>query len=81
LITDAWEGIETFLEPDREVLVARDSEDVIRHLRTLGQSRARQIGTSALGRVLSEHTYQHRAEQLQQLLDGRLMVERVEDAA
>jgi spore maturation protein CgeB len=81
LITDAWEGIETFLEPDREVLVARDSEDVIRHLRTLGQSRARQIGTSALQRVLSEHTYQHRAEQLQQLLDGRLMVERVEDAA
>jgi spore maturation protein CgeB len=47
----------------------------------LGQSRARQIGTSALERVLSEHTYQHRAEQLQQLLDGRLMVERVEDAA
>lgn len=80
LITDAWEGIETFLEPDREVLVARSSEDVIRHLRTLGQSRARQIGQAALQRVLDEHTYQHRAEQLQQLLDGR-MFERVEDAA
>ena len=48
LITDAWEGIETFLEPDREVLVARNSDDVIRHLRTLGQSRARQIGVAAL---------------------------------
>ena len=81
LITDAWEGIETFLEPDREVLVARNSEDVIRHLRTLGQSRARQIGRAALQRVLEEHTYQHRAEQLQQLLEGRAELERVEDAA
>ena len=80
LITDAWEGIETFLEPDREVLVARSSDDVIRHLRTLGHSRARQIGHAALQRVLAEHTYQHRAEQLQQLLEGR-MFERVEDAA
>ena len=85
LVTDAWEGIETFLEPDREVLVARSGEDVIRHLRTLGQRRARQIGNAARQRVLAEHTYQHRAEQLQQLLDGRLdqmsFLERVEDAA
>lgn len=81
LITDAWEGVETFLEPDREVLVARSSEDVVRHVRTLGQSRARQIGAAALERVLSEHTYQHRAEQLQQLLDHRLIMERVENAA
>jgi spore maturation protein CgeB len=80
LITDAWEGIETFLEPGREVLVARSSDDVIRHLRTLGHSRARQIGQAALRRVLAEHTYQHRAEQLQQLLEGR-MFERVENAA
>ncbi|HEX5833911.1 MAG TPA: glycosyltransferase, partial [Pyrinomonadaceae bacterium] len=81
LITDAWEGIETFLEPDREVLVARSGNDVARHLRTLGQCRARQIGEAALQRVLAEHTYQHRAKQLQQLLDGRRFVERVEDAA
>jgi spore maturation protein CgeB len=85
LITDAWEGIGTFLEPGREVLVAHSGEDVIRHLRTLGQSRARQIGQAALQRVLAEHTYQHRAEQLQQLLDGRVaaqeVFERVEDAA
>jgi spore maturation protein CgeB len=84
LITDAWEGIETFLTPGREVLVARDGEEVIRHLRTLGQSRARQIGVSALERVLAEHTYQHRAQQLQQLLDDKIdtaAFERVEDAA
>lgn len=85
LITDAWEGIETFLEPDREVLVAHNGEEVIRHLRTLGQSRAKQIGQAALQRVLAEHTYQHRAEQLQQLLEGRMdsagVLDQVEDAA
>ena len=28
LLTDAWEGIELFLTPDKEVLVARDGIDV-----------------------------------------------------
>ena len=81
LITDAWEGIETFLEPGRGVLVARSSDDVVRHLCTLSQLRAKQIGEAALERVLAEHTYEHRAQQLQRLLDGRMAVQRVEDAA
>ncbi len=35
LITDAWEGIEQFLTPDAEVLVARDGRDVADHLAAL----------------------------------------------
>ena len=70
LITDAWEGIETFLTPDREVLVAHDAGDVVRHLRSLDGARAKQIGEAARQRVLAEHTYQHRALQLQALLEG-----------
>lgn len=69
LITDAWEGIEMFLVPDREVLVAHDADDVVRHLRELDDKRAREIGKAALRRVLAEHTYDHRALQLQELLD------------
>ena len=68
LITDAWEGIETFLTPGREVLVARDADDVVRHLEALDLKRARQIGEAARQRVLAEHTYKHRAQQLQTLL-------------
>lgn len=71
LITDAWEGIETFLTPDREVLVAHDAEDVVQHLRSLDDERAKQIGEAGRQRVLAEHTYQHRALQLQELLEGR----------
>jgi spore maturation protein CgeB len=70
LISDAWEGIEQFLEPDREVLIARSGADVAEHLRRLTPSRARQIGAAALRRVLSEHTYARRATQLESLLLG-----------
>ena len=68
LITDAWEGIETFLTPGREVLVARDADDVVRHLEALDLKKAREIGEAARQRVLAEHTYKHRAQQLQTLL-------------
>ena len=70
LITDAWEGIETFLTPDREVLVAHDADDVVRHLQGLDNKKAKEIGQAALQRVLAEHTYRHRALQLQRLLDN-----------
>ncbi|WP_117192054.1 CgeB family protein [Rhizobium terrae] len=64
LITDHWEGIELFLKPDEEVLVARDGKDVVDILAGLDRERAKAIGERALTRVLSEHTYAHRAEQV-----------------
>jgi spore maturation protein CgeB len=64
LITDAWEGIEMFLTPDEEVLVARDGQDVADHLASLTPERARAIGRAALRRVLAEHSYAHRGEQV-----------------
>ncbi|MBW3607442.1 MAG: glycosyltransferase [Actinobacteria bacterium] len=70
VITDAWEGIEQFLEPGREVLVAHDGADVSALLRELDPRRARQIGDAALARVLAEHTYTSRAAQVEALLTG-----------
>jgi spore maturation protein CgeB len=80
LITDAWEGIEQFLAPDEEVLVARDGQDVVEHLRALTPGRARKIGEAALRRVLSEHTYAHRGEQVDALLRAE-MASRLEEVA
>ncbi|MGE0128436.1 MAG: glycosyltransferase [Blastocatellales bacterium] len=74
LITDAWEGIEMFLEPGSEILVARDGGEVIEHLESLTPERARAIGQAALRRTLAEHTYARRAEQVESLLDGKSMV-------
>ncbi|MBX9460957.1 MAG: glycosyltransferase [Brevundimonas sp.] len=62
LITDHWEGVEMFLEPDEEVLVARDGQEVAAHLAALTPDRARAIGEAARRRVLAEHTYARRAD-------------------
>jgi spore maturation protein CgeB len=70
LISDAWEGIEDFLAPDEEVLVARDGAEVAALLASLDPDRARNIGAAALERVLAEHTYERRAEQVEQVLEG-----------
>ena len=79
LITDAWEGIEQFLVPDEEVLVARDGQDVADHLAALSPERARVIGQAALRRVLAEHTYALRGTQVDALFRERLG--RVREAA
>ena len=68
LITDAWEGIEQFLQPDAEVLVARDGQDVAEHLATLTPLRAEAIGQAALARVLRDHTYDLRGAEVDALL-------------
>jgi spore maturation protein CgeB len=64
LITDAWEGIELFLTPDTEVLVARDGQDVAEHVAALSAERARAIGEAARTRILAEHTYAHRGREV-----------------
>jgi spore maturation protein CgeB len=71
LVTDAWEGIELFLEPGREVLVASSGDDVADYLRALTPGGAREIGQSARRRVLAEHTYSRRALEVEAVLDGR----------
>lgn len=68
LITDAWEGLELFLAPDEEVLVARDGQDVAEHIQALTPERARGIGEAARQRVLAEHTYARRGAEVDQLL-------------
>lgn len=70
LISDAWEGIEQFFEPGREVLVARSGSEVTEHLEALTPQRAVRIGQAAYKRVLAEHTYAHRAEQVEGILEG-----------
>jgi spore maturation protein CgeB len=71
LITDAFVGVETFFEPDEEILVAHDGAEVAEHVRALSPSRARAVGDAALRRVLAEHTYMHRVELLEEVLSIR----------
>jgi spore maturation protein CgeB len=76
LITDQWVGIDQFLEPDREVLVAADGDEVARHVRALSPARARAIGDRAYTRMLREHTYGHRARDVEAALGERVAATR-----
>jgi spore maturation protein CgeB len=71
LLTDAWEGIELFLEPDTEILVAHGGDDVVAALESLTPERARAIGAAAQRHIMAEHTYAHRAAQVEALLGVR----------
>lgn len=69
LIMDYWQGVECFLKPGEEVLVAANGDEVVEHLRSLTPERARRIGAAAKKRVLAEHTYHHRAQEFDALLE------------
>jgi len=71
LVTDAWEGIELFLAPGKEVLVARDGQDVAEFVRAVTPEQARRIGEAALRRVLAHHTYDQRAAQADALFQAQ----------
>ena len=65
IVSDRWEGLETFLEPGREILIAESSEDVLGWLRELADEERLAIGARGRARVLSEHTAAHRASELE----------------
>lgn len=68
LITDAWEGVELFLEPEQECLVARNGAEVAALLHDLSPELAQRIGERGRDRLLREHTYAHRADLVQEVL-------------
>jgi hypothetical protein len=74
-------GVEAFLEPGREVLVARDGAEVAAHVAGLDPARARAIGAAALRRVLAGHTYDRRAALVEAVLEGRRLPRGGEAAA
>ncbi len=65
IISDAWEGLDTFFKPGEEILVARASEDIDDYLHDLSREDAAAIGLAARERVLAAHTSAHRAAELE----------------
>ncbi len=68
IVTDAWVGIDRFLTPGEEILVAKDGAEVAELLRTTSEADRRRIGEAARRRVLREHTYDHRAALVEEVL-------------
>lgn len=67
IITDYWKGIDEFFKPGKEILVARNSREVMYFLSDVGPEEAAEIGRNAQARVLKDHTYQKRVELLDRI--------------
>lgn len=65
IISDWWIGLDELFEPGREILIGRSAEEVMRWLKETDGSSAQKMGEAARRRVLSEHTADRRAEQLE----------------
>lgn len=72
IITDYWEGIDSFFEPGEEILVAKSGKEVEEILGSLSAERARAIGEAAYKKVLAKHTYEHRAQLLESVINQKL---------
>jgi len=69
ILSDSWEGLETFFEPGREILVAGSSEEAVRAIETGPEGLAR-IGRAARERALASHSADCRARDLERILAG-----------
>jgi spore maturation protein CgeB len=65
IISDYWPGLETLLEPGREVLIPRGAQEVLDAVRNTPERERIAIGRRARARILAEHTAGRRAEQLE----------------
>ena len=65
IISDAWEGLDTFFRPGEEILVARSAEEALGYVRETPAAERRAIGERARVRVLAEHTAPRRAAELE----------------
>ncbi len=67
LVSDAWEGIDHFFDPGREIVIAKATEDVVRALSQPAPA-LRAMALRARARTHAQHTAKRRADELVALL-------------
>jgi spore maturation protein CgeB len=68
VLSDYWEGLDTFFEPGKEILIANSTSDSISAI-TADSAQLKQIGSRARQRTLDCHTAEIRAKRLIALLE------------
>jgi spore maturation protein CgeB len=71
VLSDSWEGLDTFFTPGEQILIARDTAESIAAMELSDEQIAR-IAHAARERTLSEHTSDARARELERLLEPAL---------
>lgn len=69
IISDTWEGLDTFFTSGEEILIARSSADVVAAL-SLTDGELSKVAKAARARTLRDHTALARAVELESMLEG-----------
>ncbi|HXE55877.1 MAG TPA: glycosyltransferase, partial [Tepidisphaeraceae bacterium] len=69
VLSDSWEGLDTFFTPGSEILVASSTEDAVAALE-LSDAEVRRIAHAARERTLAEHTSDCRVKELEAALEA-----------
>jgi spore maturation protein CgeB len=64
ILSDEWEGLDSFFTPGKEVLCVRSADDVLAALE-LSDAELARIAEAARARTLREHTAEHRVAELE----------------
>src|SRR4051812_31388121 len=70
IISDFWPGLDELFVPEKEILIARSSDDTLRYLRELPDAERSRIAQRARQVVLRKHTSAHRARELESYLQS-----------
>lgn len=65
ILSDAWEGLDSFFAIGSEILVVESAEQVCHYLATYDEEQRIALAARARARVLAEHTAAHRAATLE----------------
>jgi spore maturation protein CgeB len=69
VVTDCWDGLESFFQPGEEILVATQTADIMAALE-LSDAQLARIAGRARQRAMEEHCAARRARQLEAILDS-----------
>jgi spore maturation protein CgeB len=73
IISDQWAGLEYFFAPQKEILLANSTEDVVYYLQDISEGERQAIGRRAQERVMAEHTAEKRAIQFEEYIGTKTM--------
>lgn len=65
IISDYWDGLDSFSEPGTEILIAHSTEDVVGYLTEISEKERRRIAENAYQKILNKHTSEARAKELE----------------
>lgn len=72
IISDYWEGLDSFFAPPDEIALASDAGDVLALIEGMDEPARRAMAEGARERVLAAHTAEHRAQEFEHHILGAI---------